>query len=68
MSFRNFQPLPVGAECAGDAFYQAPPGYRQKALHESLSKDKKKNREGGGSGRLTLDEAFGGLEEEDFLL
>ncbi len=65
LSFRNFHALPAGDESASDEFYQAPPGYRHKALHESLSKDKKKHESGGG--RPIMEDAFGDLEEEDFL-
>jgi hypothetical protein len=65
VSFRNFQPLRPEDDAGCDAFYQAPSGYRRKALHESLSKDKKKRR-GDDDGALQ-DFSFGGLEEEDFL-
>ncbi len=59
VSFRNFRVLPEKGECTSDAFYLAPEGYRLKALHESLSKDKKNHDE------QTTD-CMADLEEEDF--
>ncbi|BDA42329.1 Ankyrin repeat domain-containing protein 13B [Coccomyxa sp. Obi] len=63
LSFRNFHALPTEGEPAQDSFFQAPEGYRHKALHESLSKDKKKNRRSSFS-----DGPLADLTEEDLLL
>ena len=60
VSFRNFRVLPEAGSCTSDAFYLAPEGYRAKALHESLSKDKKKQ-------DYQLTDAMSDLEDEDFL-
>ena len=61
VSFRGFHMLPAEGEASRPAFYQPPPEYTRKALHESLSKGAK-----GPSGRSGL--ALGGLaglEDED---
>ncbi len=61
VSFRNFRVLPEVGSCTSDAFYLAPEGYRAKALHESLSKGKKKKQD------FQLTDALSELEDEDFL-
>ena len=60
VSFRNFRVLPGEGSCTSDAFYLAPEGYKAKALHESLSKGKKKQ-------DFHLADAMSDLEDEDFL-
>ena len=60
VSFRNFRVLPAAGHCTSEAFYLAPEGYRAKALHESLSKDKKQQ-------DYQVTDAFSDLEDEDFL-
>ena len=62
VSFRGFRVLPAKGDCSSDAFYQAPPGYRLKALHESLSKDKPKHEE-----HSHMTDSMAELEEEGFL-
>lgn len=60
VSFRNFHLLPQDEDCASEAFYLAPEGYRRKALYESLSKDKKRR-------ESQITDSMADLEEEDFL-
>ena len=63
VSFRNFHALPTEGEPAQDSFFRAPEGYKHKALHESLSKDKKKNK------RSSLsDGPLADLTEDDLLI
>lgn len=62
VSFRGFKVLPAQGDCASDAFYKAPQGYRLKALHQSLSKDKKGHAE-----PAHMDDALAELEEDEFL-
>ncbi|CAL8467988.1 g7526 [Coccomyxa elongata] len=63
VSFRNFHALPTDGEPAQDSFFRAPEGYRHKALHESLSKDKKKNKRSSFS-----DGPLADLTEDDLLI
>lgn len=63
VSFRNFHALPTEGESAQDSFFMAPEGYRLKALHQSLSKDKKKKQ------RPSLsDGPLADFEEDDLLI
>jgi hypothetical protein len=62
VSFRGFRPLPSEGDASLPAFYEAPAGYTRKALHESLSKDKK----GPSGGGTPSGAPLGDFEDEDF--
>ena len=60
VSFRNFHMLPAEGEASRPAFYQPPPEYTRKALHESMSKGTK------GPTSSLANGGLADLEEGDF--
>ena len=68
VSFRQFRLLPPDSPAADDGFFEPPPSYRRKALHESSRARARARGPAPGAGvpaGSALDDHLAGLELED---